>query len=212
VITAGTLGCFVHTADGRLNVLSNNHVLANENDARAGDGIIQQGRIDGGTLSKSRIGTLAAFVKIRFGGAVNLVDAATASVAGGISARLTRLRNLGTLSGLGPAVVLPEDAVAKVGRTTGPTHGRVTAFELDNVVVAYDTGNARFDDQIEIESTGDGPFSLGGDSGSLIVDADCRAVALLFAGSDQGGAGGLGLTYANPVHTVLNKLKVTLAL
>ena len=212
LITAGTLGCFVRSTDGTLRILSNNHVLANENDATAGDAILQQGRLDGGTMSKSRVGTLAAFVRIRFGGPVNLVDAATASINSGINSRLTSLRDLGTLAGLGLAEVFPEDAVAKVGRTTATTHGKVTAFELDNVIVGYDNGNARFDDQIEIESTGDGPFSLGGDSGSLIVDADLRGVALLFAGSDQGGSNGMGLTYANPIHTVLKKLNVTLAL
>jgi hypothetical protein len=211
LITAGTLGCFVRAADGTLLVLSNNHVLANENDAAPGDAILQQGRIDGGTLSRSRVGKLARFAAIKFGGAVNLVDAATASINDGINSRLTPLRDLGTLAGLGPAEVFPGDAVAKVGRTTATTHGTVTAFELDNVVVAYDNGNARFDDQIEIESTGNGPFSLGGDSGSLIVDADLRGVALLFAGSDQGGSNGLGLTFANPIHTVLEKLKVSLA-
>ena len=88
----------------------------------------------------------------------------------------------------------------------------MTAFELDNVVVGFDIGNLRFDDQIEIEGTGDGPFSDGGDSGSLIVGRDKRGVALLFAGGDQGGANGQGLTYANPLRTVLDALKVDLAL
>jgi hypothetical protein len=81
---------------------------------------------------------------------------------------------------------------------------------LDNVTVEFDIGVLRFDNQIEIE--GDSPFSDGGDSGSLIVGADRRAVALLFAGSDQGGASGQGLTYANPIHTVLEELKIELAL
>jgi hypothetical protein len=102
--------------------------------------------------------------------------------------------------------------VSKIGRTTGLTHGRVTAFELDNVVVEYDNGDCRFDSQIEIEGEGDGSFSDGGDSGSLIVGEDLRAIALLFAGSDQGGSNGKGLTYANPIHNVLNALKADLAL
>ena len=34
----------------------------------------------------------------------------------------------------------------------------------------------------------------------------------LFAGSDQGGANGQGLTYANQIHTVLDQLKIELAL
>ena len=43
--------------------------------------------------------------------------------------------------------------------------------------------------------------------------ADTReAVALLFAGGDVGGSNGKGLTYANPLHTALDKLKIVLAL
>ena len=53
---------------------------------------------------------------------------------------------------------------------------------------------------------------LPGDSGSLITGADLRAVALLFAGSDQGGANGQGLTYANPIRTVLDSLSLKVAL
>ena len=122
------------------------------------------------------------------------------------------LRGLGKLSGLGDAFLDEGTEVAKLGRTTGLTRGRVTAFEMDNVVVGYDIGNVRFDDQVEIEGAGDGPFSDGGDSGSLIVGRDKRGVALLFAGSDQGGAHGQGLTYANPLRAVLDALKVELAL
>ena len=102
------------------------------------------------------------------------------------------------------------DAVAKVGRTTGLTRGRVTAFELDNVEIEFDLGFLRFDGQIEIEGDGDEPFSDGGDSGSLVVNADLCGVGLLFAGGDVGGSNGRGLTYANPLRTVLDALKVDL--
>ena len=37
-----------------------------------------------------------------------------------------------------------------------------------------------------------------------------QAIALLFAGSDAGGANDLGLTYANPIQRVLKDLKATL--
>jgi hypothetical protein len=121
------------------------------------------------------------------------------------------LRGLGNLSGLGSEFLDTGAAVAKLGRTTGLTRGRVTAFELDNVVVGFDLGNLRFDNQVEIEGAAeDKPFSRGGDSGSLIVDADRRAVALLFAGSDVGGSNGLGLTFANPIRAVLDALEVHL--
>jgi hypothetical protein len=211
-ITAGTLGCFVQLRDGGgVCMLSNNHVLANENDATKGDAILQPGAIDGGRRPGDVVGTLVSFVRFRRH-TRNLVDCAIAAVNGKIASKRTKLRGLGTLKGLGDAFVGEGDNVAKVGRTTGVTHGRVTAFELDNVVIGYDMGNLRFDNQIEIEGAGSRPFSDGGDSGSLIVSADKRGVALLFAGGDQGGTNGQGLTYANPLRAVLDALGVDLAL
>jgi len=44
----------------------------------------------------------------------------------------------------------------------------------------------------------------------LIVDREMRAIGLLFAGAESGGRCGLGLTYANPIHTVITKLGVEL--
>jgi hypothetical protein len=84
----------------------------------------------------------------------------------------------------------------------------VTAFELDNLIVAFDIGNLRFDDQIEIEGGGTEPFSDGGDSGSLIVNGERQGAALLFAGSDSGGSNNRGLTFANPLRNILAALKV----
>jgi len=42
-ITAGTLGCIVRNGAGGVMILSNNHVLADENRARKGDSILQPG-------------------------------------------------------------------------------------------------------------------------------------------------------------------------
>jgi hypothetical protein len=146
---------------------------------------------------------------------INLIDAALAAVAAGVDIDAGLLRAIlagqdRQLAGLGPEFVDEGTVVHKIGRTTGATEGRVTAFDLDNVVVAYDTGNLRFDNQIEIEGSGNAAFSDGGDSGSLIVDGEMRAIALLFAGGDTGGSNGLGLTYANPIRTVLSSLNATL--
>ena len=65
------------------------------------------------------------------------------------------------------ADVLGGESVGKIGRTTAVTRGRVTAIELDDVVVGYgdELGELSFDNQIEVESTSPGPFSRGGDSG-----------------------------------------------
>lgn len=135
---------------------------------------------------------------------------AVAEIADGVDVNMTNLRKLGKLKGLGSDFLDEGTKVSKIGRTTDLTHGRVTAFELDDVTIGFDMGDLRFDGTIEIEGYGDAPFCLGGDSGSLIVDKDLRAVALLFAGSDQGGANSQGLTYANPIQTVLDALKVDL--
>ena len=207
-ITAGTLGCFVRArSGGGLHILSNNHVLADENQALIGDAILQPGAFDGGQNPKDVIGKLAKFEELRWDG-VNFVDCAIASINDGIKANVRKLEGLGSLAGVGPAFLDAGAKTAKVGRTTGLTRGRVTAFELDNVVVGYDLGNLRFDNQIEIEGVEDGPFSQGGDSGSVIINEESKAVALLFAGGDQGGANGQGLTYASPIQTVLDALDV----
>lgn len=209
-ITAGTLGCFVRARKGgAVRILSNNHVLADENRGRKGDAVIQPGQFDGGKKSKDAVGAPDSFVRLARAGA-NLVDTALATVKNGIEFDGQTLQGIGRLNGLGGTLVDIGEEVHKVGRTTDATNGRVTAFELDNVVVGYDLGNLRFDDQIEIEGAGAGPFSQGGDSGSLIVDADRRAVALLFAGGDQGGSNGQGLTYGNPIGKVLEALNAEL--
>ena len=211
-ITAGTLGAFVRPAgNGAAAILSNNHVLANENRAKPGDAILQPGAYDGGDDPQDTVAALTDFVKLKRSGP-NLVDAAFATLDDSVEADFTKLTGLGKLKGLGDVFVDEGVSVAKLGRTTGRTRGRVIAFELDNVMVEFDTGILRFDNQIEIEGEGDEPFSQGGDSGSLIVGDDLRGVALLFAGSDQGGANGQGLTYANPIHAVLEALKLELAL
>jgi hypothetical protein len=209
LVTAGTLGCFVKTrADGTVRILSNNHVLANENSATTGDAILQPGSYDGGATASDTAGQLDQFVTLDTT-AANSVDAATATVGAGIQYDKTTLNHLGTLAGVGGSPV-DGDVVSKTGRTTDLTHGRVTAFEMDNVIVGYDLGNLRFDNQIEIEGAADASFSQGGDSGSVIVNTKLEAVGLLFAGADQGGTNGKGLTYANPIARVFDALAVDL--
>lgn len=78
-VTAGTLGCLVRdNADDSLCILSNNHVLANQNAASPGDPILQPGPADGGTSPADDIATLTRFVPIGEDG--NTVDGAIAAV------------------------------------------------------------------------------------------------------------------------------------
>jgi hypothetical protein len=208
-VTAGTVGGFVRRTGGSggLLVLSNNHVLADSGAARAGDPTVQPGVADGGTAA-DRIGALAAFSELSAGPG-NLVDAAVTALDEGVGA------DPGGYPG-GPLALLvaaaddvdPEDVVEKVGRTTGHTRGRVTAVEVDGVGVEYDDGVHTFDDQVEVEGLSGG-FSAGGDSGSVIWRSRDRApLALLFAGSETGGSSGGGVTFANPLATVLRILGV----
>jgi hypothetical protein len=212
-VTAGTIGAFVKRGS-TVYILSNNHVLANEDHATAGDWIIQRGRFDGGNHPGDAVARVRHWVRFKKTG-VNVVDAALAAVEPGLHYEATLLRGLvggrnRQLAGLGPEFIDEGSVVYKTGRTTGASRGRVSAFDLDNLVVNYDMGNLRFDNQIEIEGIGARPFSDGGDSGALIVNDAMQAVGLLFAGSENGGGNNLGLTFANPIHRVLKDLKATL--
>ena len=66
-ISAGTLGCWV-MKNGQKVILSNNHVLANSNDAEIGDAILQPGPYDGGSFPQDHIANLTQFVPISFQG------------------------------------------------------------------------------------------------------------------------------------------------
>jgi hypothetical protein len=207
-VTAGTLGGFVRRpGTSGLLVLSNSHVLADSGAAAVGDPVLQPGVADGGSAG-DRIGTLAGFVP--FGdGPGDLVDAAVAALDADVLADPTGYPG-GALLGRVAAAddVDPDELVEKVGRTTGHTRGRVTAVEVDGVGVQYDDGVHTFDDQVEIEGL-TGGFSAGGDSGSVIWRSRDRApLGLLFAGSTTGGSAGGGVTFANPLATVLTRLGV----
>ncbi|WP_432537090.1 hypothetical protein [Kineococcus arenarius] len=204
-VTAGTLGAFVTvTGSDGLYALSNNHVVADSDQAALDDPVLQPGPADGGR-ERDRVGRLARAVPLEAGGG-NTVDAA-----------LTLLDDaeghdpsypVGRLVGWADAD--DEVAVEKAGRTTGRTRGRISAIELDDVAVEYPVGVVSFDGQVEVTGTG-GAFSAGGDSGSLVYRPDTRqAVGLLFAGSERGGEDGTGLTFCNPIGLVLDALGATL--
>ena len=66
-VTAGTLGAVVKDrTTGATLLLSNNHVLANSNDALIGDDILQPAAMDGGHLPADVVAKLERFVKLRY--------------------------------------------------------------------------------------------------------------------------------------------------
>jgi len=200
--TAGTLGTVVRRGQERL-LLSNAHVLARSGLASLGDPVRQPGPADGGT-ARDRVGSLEGWAPLS-ADLPNTVDAALARLDDGIEAD-------GSGSPTATAALAGDELVEKLGRTTGFTSGRVTAIEVDDVVVDFgdEVGPLRFDGQIEVSGTV-GAFSLGGDSGSLVRLADGGpAVGLLYAGSERGGPDGTGLTFCNDIAVVLDALGVVL--
>ncbi len=198
---AGTLGLVVADTKNRrtLYALSNNHVLANENRAAVGAGVVQPATLDGGRAA-DRVASLARFVPLKFENAPNRMDAAIAQFTDGLAVDPAIL-GIGAPTGSGdPALNL---LVRKSGRTTGITEGIVRAVQFDVFNVVYDQGLVRVDDVMVIENV-DGPFSRPGDSGSAIVDGQGRVVGLLFAGSTV-------VTFAIPIQRVLQRFRVEVA-
>ena len=146
-ISAGTLGCIVagRKAPHFLGMLTNNHVIANENGNSSGDPVVQNGTLDGGSRANNLVGELWKFIKLKKTG-INSVDAAVGAIYDDIDFDELTIGTIGNLAGIGNAATLPEKAIVhKVGRTTGQTKGRVTAFDIDNVRVTYGIGEIRFD-------------------------------------------------------------------
>src|SRR5204863_5993102 len=112
-ITAGTLGAFVRLRKGgQARVLSNNHVLADENRGKAGDAVLQPGAYDGGTAPRDRVGTLDTFVRLKKTGA-NRVDCALAALDPKVAFDAATLTGVGTLSAAPPPPVEQLDLVEK---------------------------------------------------------------------------------------------------
>lgn len=204
-ITAGTIGtcCYDLTAfpgiPGKYYILSNNHVLANSNNAHVGDPILQPGPFDGGDPIRDRVAYLSRYITIKFRTPtttpINYVDAAVAE--GDLQDLNREVYWGGHIKDLYTAPKV-NDIVQKTGRTTGFTTGKVTNINA-TVDVNYGSGHvARFRNQIITTR-----MSAPGDSGSIIMNRDEHAVGLLFAGSNT-------RTIANNILLVQMLLKVRL--
>lgn len=104
------------------------------------------------------------------------------------------------------------DEVAKIGRSTGYTTGRISAVDIAFTVRsversrAWRNSSAEVFNAIEIDG-GEEPFSGPGDSGAVIYRIrDGMALGLLFASSRTGN--GQFRTFAHPLVKVLEALRV----
>jgi hypothetical protein len=198
-VTAGTLACLVEKSGGPAGIryiLSNNHILANSNQAGIGDPILAPGPLDGGD-PKNPLAKLTEFHPLDFHGP-NAMDAAIAELLSSDDAT-PEIANIGRVVNP-PAAAALHQSVRKQGRTTQHTIGLIADLSAD-IRVRYGMNMANFEDQIAITGAG-GAFSSTGDSGALVVDAvSLHPIALVFAG-------GTVTTFANPIVPVLSRFGV----
>lgn len=228
LITAGTLGCLVKK-NNTIYILSNNHVLANSNEASVGDPILQPGPYDGGTQQNDTIARLSEFVPINFttGTIPCPIGSAVASVLNGLAAAVgssTRLQaaavaqeNLVDCAIAQP--INPSDVTAQIleiGTITGVAEGTLgMSVKKSGRTTGLTTGSIQQIDVTASVSYGSnkvatfsdqlmaGAMSQGGDSGSAVLDDQNRLVGLLFAGSNTS-------TIINRIQNVFTALGVTL--
>lgn len=206
-ITAGTISCFIQdNVTGKDMVLSNNHVLAacdadTNPVANVGDDIYQPGKHDGGTIYD----TVAGLTKwIAWDtSSNNIVDCAGAETIVPFVNRIFGDSDTDLVEITGTRAVSLGETVHKYGRTSGHTWGTISSTDATVNVQGTDRfGNAlvaRFTDQLVINM-----YGAGGDSGSLILDSNNRAVGLLFAGGED--AYGNTIIIANKINNVLAML------
>jgi hypothetical protein len=230
-ITAGTLGCLVKRND-EVFILSNNHVLANSNNAEKGDDILQPGPYDGGT-QPDKIATLEDFVPISFVGD-NIpgmdqcpIGKGTASILNAFASFFgcrTRMKSYKpqtnpNLVDAALARPLQEDLVSneifEIGTIQGIQEAELGAeIQKSGRTTEHTTGSInQIDVTVQVNYGGTkiarfedqlmaGAMSAGGDSGSAVLSTDNQLVGLLFAGSDT-------TTIINRIQNVFSELKIT---
>jgi hypothetical protein len=198
-VMTGTFGAVVRT-NTKTYILSNNHVLADENRMPVGSPIYQPALMDNGSHATDQIAELTRFIKLK-ANRFNRIDAAIARPLNKNLLDKTVL-HIGAPNGTAPAAL--DMMVHKFGRTTSYTLGRIHSVDTD-VVVEYETAEFAFDNQIIIRGSNGTSFSDSGDSGSIILQRGTNAaVGLLFGGSSSH-------TIANHIANVLRSLRVRMA-
>jgi hypothetical protein len=227
-ISAGTLGCWVNHEGSKV-ILSNNHVLANSNDAQIGDLIIQPGPHDGGDINDA-IASLSEFIPIHFLGedtdcGFSKAVALSFNKISSLFGRKTRMRAIvphADSNLVDAAIAMPlstqyiDDIVLEIGKIEGTILDPFLSMPIQKVgrTTGLTSGEIIQTDVVVQVSYGNGKIAIfqdqlmgpnmsaGGDSGSLVV-SDNKAVGLLFAGSDTS-------TILSPIEHVLNALNITI--
>lgn len=225
-ITAGTAGLVVKKVqDGKLCILSNNHVLANVNKANIGDPIIQPGSYDNGKVPNDIVAHLDNFIRVETSSTEGKFTNFLASIFNFVAEKLSkrsRLMPINIGENLVDCAIASFDNEAdvcydcyKIGRPTGIREGeldmkvrksgRTTEYTESEIIAVDATLNvlmgsefAVFSDQLIA-----GKMCDGGDSGSAVFDEGTNVIGLLFAG-------GQDTTIINRIQNVFEALKIEL--
>ncbi len=230
VRSAGTLGAIVEDAEGVRYGLTNNHVTGGCNNTRVDLPIVAPGIMDVqvGFHDPFTAGWHHSVLPMRQGDPSALISGVNA-LAENTDAALFRLNpnarissHQGSFYATPTSVLDPEEdmLVEKVGRTTGHTKGRIESEVAGALPVTYKTtawhspqestsfqGQVFFEPVFLIRGEG-GPFSMPGDSGSLVVtqetDGKRSAIGLVFAGREP------DTSYMLPLRRILDGFAVRL--
>jgi hypothetical protein len=235
-ITAGTLGCWVKK-NNLYHILSNNHVLANSNDASSGDSILQPGPYDGGSNPGDQIATLSEFIPIEFeggggGGSPCPIANGVASVLNGLAAAVgssTRLTPSRVDARRQQATNLVDAAIAE------PLNQNDVRNEILNIGVVTETAEATLGMSVKKMgrttsfTTGtilqvDVTSSVSYGTGKTAVFVDQLMAGAMSQGGDSGSAvvsadnklvgllfaGSTSTTIINRIQNVFSALNITL--
>lgn len=230
-VTAGTLGCLVVQNDkDKTCILSNNHVLANCNDALLGDQILQPGVYDGGDLADT-IAHLEKFIPIDFTGGgnggcffsnivVGICNFMAKLLCSTVRLKSYRMWKSGAGNEVDCAIARPVEEgdvlleVLDIGKPMGygpaflgmnvKKSGRTTKLTKNRITAVNASVTVSYGAKgtaLFVDQLITGNMSKGGDSGSVLFNEDNYAVGLLFAGSNT-------QTIHNRIENVLDKLNI----
>ncbi|WP_049639220.1 hypothetical protein [Methylophilus sp. TWE2] len=216
-IGSGTLGCLVKNDNGEIFGISNNHVTGNCNFTLENEQILAPGHVDihPGMIDPFTIGHHVRSAPFISGVSANV------DVSSNLDAAMFKIADPSRVSSMqGDKYDTPDEiedlqagyTVYKVGRTTGYTTGYVQGMlhgEWGCNYTAHGIGPqlAFFHNVFLVNDPQGTPFSLPGDSGSLVVadiSGTLKAVGIVFAGDNQGNS------YVLPIRNILQYFNVQL--
>jgi len=230
-VTAGTLGCWVQKG-GQLYLLSNNHVIANSNEANIGDLILQPGSYDGGINPEDVIAKLSDFIPIHFQedaqfkgcnftrGIISFMNSISKIMGSNTRLKAYRIQKRDNKTDcaiakpisfediateilqIGTIAEIKEAEIGMKIKKSGRTTG-LTTGTIEQTDVTVSVSYGQNKTAVFTDQLLAGPMSQGGDSGSAVLDTDNKLIGLLYGGSETS-------TLINRIQNVFSELKITL--